>query len=92
LGPFGPAEFTPQANIHVGKCSSDSTYFKKADVETIARCALKTFDMHLNVTMMWTAHNEIEARWDYVNAWDLGWINTTEVPENQALGFNETTG
>ena len=42
--------------------------------------------------MLWTAHNEIEAKWDYVSAWDLGWINTTAVPANQALGYNETTG
>lgn len=26
---------------------------------------------------MWTAHNEIEEKWDYVKAWDLGWINKT---------------
>jgi hypothetical protein len=28
---------------------------------------------------LWTAHNEIEAKWDYVRAWDLAWINTTAV-------------
>ena len=93
LGPFGDEQFVMQANIQNGMCTSDSTeLFKFADIKTIARCALDTFDKHLAVQMIWTAHNEIEAKWDYVSAWDLGWINTTAIPENQTLGFNETTG
>lgn len=73
-------------------CSSDSTFFNYEQISTIARCALDTFDRHLAVQMLWTAHNEIEAKWDYVSAWDLGWINTTAVPSNQTLIFNETSG
>jgi len=34
-----------------------------------------------NVTgFFWTAHNELEERWDYVKAWDAGWINTSVLP------------
>ncbi len=33
-------------------------------------------------TFFWTAHNELEPKWDYIRAWDMGWINTTAV-ENQ---------
>jgi hypothetical protein len=29
---------------------------------------------------MWTAHNEIEAKWDYIRAYDMGWINRTALP------------
>jgi glucan 1,3-beta-glucosidase len=92
LGPFGPEEFVHQANVHNGMCTSDSNYFDRTQIQTIARCALDTFDRHLAVQMMWTAHNEIEAKWDYVSAWDLGWINTTVVPHNQSLDFNNITG
>ena len=92
LGPFGNAEFVEQANIHNGMCTSDSTFFSGAQIQTIARCALDTFDRHLAVQMIWTAHNEIEAKWDYVSAWDLGWINHTAVPANWSLNFNDTTG
>ena len=41
---------------------------------------------------MWTAHNEIEAKWDYVKSWDLGWINKTEVPAYQLLDYEEISG
>jgi len=80
LGPFGDPTMKESACIQNGKCSSDSLFFSGSQVGEIARCALDTFDRHLNVTMMWTAHNEIEAKWDYVKAWDLTWINKTEVP------------
>lgn len=36
---------------------------------------MKAFDRHVDATFFWTAHNEIEAKWDYVKAWDLGWID-----------------
>jgi len=44
-------------------------------VKTIARCALKSFDRHVDGTFLWTAHNEIEEKWDYVKAWDNEWIS-----------------
>lgn len=80
------------ACIQNGKCSSDSLFFSGSQVGEIARCALDTFDRHLNVTMMWTAHNEIEAKWDYVKAWDLTWINKTEVPADKILDYEVITG
>ena len=36
---------------------------------------------------MWCAHNEIEARWSYTKAWDMMWINRTEVPLEQQLSY-----
>ena len=36
-------------------------------------------DENLGAHFLWTAHNQIEAKWDYVRAWDAGWINRTEV-------------
>ena len=63
-------------------CNSDSCHYNDTIVKEIARCARYTWDRHVNATFLWTARNEIEAKWDYVKAWDLGWINKTEVPKD----------
>jgi len=92
LGPFGPSEFTAQANLQYGKCSSDSSFFDENDIKKIAKCAMQTFDKHTSAQFLWTAHNEIEAKWDYVSAWDLGWTNTTAVSIDDQLQYNHATG
>lgn len=82
LGPHGTGNQDNVA-IHNGKCSTDSEFFSHAEVETIARCALDSYDRHVNATFLWTAKNEIEEKWDYVRAWDLGWINKTALSEEK---------
>ena len=52
-------------------------------MQQIAQCGLQAFADHVNATFLWTAHNEIEAKWDYIKAWDMMWINKTEVPVSQ---------
>jgi len=87
LGPFGSdGTGDPQdVCIQNGQCSKDSAFFNHEEIETIARCAQESFDRHLKATFLSTAHNEIEERWDYVKAWDLGWINKTRLdPEKEA--------
>lgn len=49
LGPFGTADPNVVA-IKEGKCSTDSDFFNHTEVQTIAKCALKSFDKHLNGT------------------------------------------
>jgi len=44
---------------------------------------LKAWDRHVDATFFWTAHNEIEAKWDYVKAWDLGWIDKPLTPKKE---------
>lgn len=73
--------------IQNGKCSSDSTFFNSTQVETIARCALSSYDAHLDAHFLWTGHNEIEAKWDYIKAWDNMWINTTAVNTTNTTAF-----
>lgn len=36
---------------------------------------------------MWTAWNELDARWDYIRSWDMMWINKTEVPVEQQMVY-----
>lgn len=74
VGPFGTGDPNYTA-IQSGKCPTDSDYFSQAEVATIAGCALEAFDTFVQGTFFWTAHNEIEEKWDYVKAWDLGWLN-----------------
>jgi hypothetical protein len=88
-GPFGDPSMADSTLIVAGTCTSDSNFFKGKAVETIARCALDTFDRHVNATFLWTAHNEIEEKWDYVKAWDLGWINKTALAPGQQLFHEE---
>ena len=84
LGPYGSGN---QAwfGIHNGKCSSDSTTFKADDIQKLGQCAIQAFERHLQGTFMWCAHNEIEPRWDYVKAWDNGWINKANFTEAQTV-------
>lgn len=94
-GPLGPKsnfEDVDDKCISGGMCNSDSCYYNDTIVKEIARCALDTWDRHVNATFLWTARNEIEAKWDYRKAWDLGWINKTEVPKEQMLDYANVTG
>ena len=49
--------------------------FSADQVNTIAGCALQSWNKHLKGHFLWTAHNEIEEKWDYIPAYDLGWLN-----------------
>ena len=74
LGPFGtgnPDYFCIQS----GKCSSDSLFFKDEDINTIAKCAMSSYNKYLDAHIMWTARNEIEERWSYIQSYDKGWIS-----------------
>lgn len=71
-GPYG--DMRDQTTIQKGKCWTDSAFFNDDDVKQIAKCALDVFDAHTDATFMWTAHNEIEPRWDYLKAFDKGWL------------------
>ena len=79
MGPFGTANggHYEEVCIQKGKCSTDSLFFDQSEVRTIAQCALDSMNRHIQASFFWTAHNEIEAKWDYVRAWDMAFINKT---------------
>lgn len=73
LGPYGfsPKEFNA---VQKGKCSTDSSVLSQDDIKTLATCALTSWNKHLKAHFLWTAHNEINDRWDFIKAYDHGWL------------------
>ena len=81
IGPYGGSKQIEYMCINEGKCQSDGDYYNdKEDMVKLGHCANDAYEKYINGSFMWTAHNEITPRWDYVKAWDLGWINKTALP------------
>lgn len=57
----------------------------------IANCTLEAYNKHIEGHFLWTAHNEINPRWDYIKSWDMMWTNQTEVPEHMQLKYPDFT-
>ena len=93
IGPYGTTEYVEENCISHGMCNDDSYELLNAtQVRELGQCVLDTFDRHVNASFMWTGHNEITPKWDYIRAWDLMWINKTEVPLAQQISYNFTEG
>lgn len=91
LGPWCENANISTTAIHKGQCFTDSLYFDQSEIQEFAKCTLESYNNHLEGQFLWTAHNEIEARWDYIRAWDMMWLNQTEVPEEQQLSYPDFT-
>lgn len=83
LGPFGNGD-PKYYNIMNGNCTTDSAHFSDDEVKQIAKCALTSYNKHLQGHFLWAGHVEIEPRWDFMQAYDKGWLN-------QPLNATETT-
>jgi hypothetical protein len=79
LGPFGTAKKDnyQHAFIKNGKCAKDSTYFSEADTAILGGCAIRAFNDVVEGHFLWTFRNELEDRWNYVTAYDKGWLNAS---------------
>lgn len=85
LGPFGGADDDKYQLIMNGQCQSDSLYYNNTELAQLGACANAAFEKNLQGSFMWTAHNEIVPKWDYVKSWDYGWINKTAVADEQFI-------
>ena len=75
LGPFGlGTDSTPMK----GMCPRDSAHFGDRKVAKLGADYMKTFDKHVHGQFFWTFRNELEPRWNYITAYDNGWL-----PSNQ---------
>lgn len=72
LGPWGQSDISM---VRYGKCATDSAFFSDADVQRLGDCTRYIFDDTVQGQFLWTFRNELEPKWDYIKAYDLGWIN-----------------
>jgi len=77
-GPFGGST---RSNIRNGQCSTDSDRFTDEEIQILGTCSMNVLNYSSQAQFLWTARNEIEPRWNYVQAYDKGWIKqpTSEV-------------
>lgn len=60
-----------QTLIENGKCwTDDLAFYNKTEYQHIANCTVEMIDKYYNASFMWTAHNQLEEKWDYIRAWD----------------------
>ena len=71
-----------RVGITNGTCWDDSEHFSSEEVAQIAQCTLESFARHYDSQFMWTARNQIESRWSYIQAWDEGWIRKSASEES----------
>ena len=72
MGPHGSSD---RALIRNGQCARDSTFFSKDEVQVLADCMLEMFHETVQGQFLWTFRNELEDKWNYITAYDLGWLN-----------------
>jgi len=68
-------------------CWTDSSHFNHTQMKEISSCVMNTIHNHYNSSFMWTARNEIEEKWSYKRAYDIGWLNLTAVDEAPILDY-----
>ena len=77
LGPYGSNTLS---TIQNGKCPRDSAHFPEADIMRLGQCATYVMDDMVQGMFMWTFRNELEDKWNYITAFDKGWIKRTTFP------------
>ena len=71
LGPWGESD---RSMVRNGKCPIDSNYFSDSDVQRLGDCTRYIFDHSVEGQFLWTFRNELEVKWDYIKAYEKGWI------------------
>jgi glucan 1,3-beta-glucosidase len=80
LGPFGSNTLS---NIQNGKCPKDSLWYSEDDVMTLGQCMMYILNANVDAHFLWTARNELEEKWNYVQAYDKGWVKNNDVTEGK---------
>ena len=52
----------------------DSAYFSDEEVQQLADCMMDAFNEFVDGQFIWTAKSELETKWDYIRAYDKGWL------------------
>jgi len=65
------------STVEYGMCPRDAPFPReKQDVRTLAYAKLHAFDYSTHGQFFWNFRTELETRWDFFRAVDLGWIPT----------------
>ena len=86
LGPYGSNTLS---TVQYGKCPKDSTYLSEEDVMTLGQCMISIYNDNVAGHFLWTARNELEERWNYVTAYDKGWIVNSPATEGASFNFTQ---
>ena len=78
LGPWGESD---RSMVKNGKCPIDSNYFSDSDVQRLGDCTRYIFDHSVEGQFLWTFRNELEVKWDYIKAYEKGWIKHPKTAE-----------
>ena len=82
IGPFGAGE---DSGVRKGLCPIDSAHFSEDDTHRLARSMLHTFNEHVEGQFLWNFRNELEPKWNYVTAYDEGWLKQDSSDVNHVL-------
>ena len=61
--------------------------FTSENVGQISKCYQDVFKDSVDAQFMWTARTEIEDRWSYIDSWDRGWTNPSELEKIELPGI-----
>lgn len=53
----------------------------------LGQCTLNAFNNNVQGQFMWTVRNELEPRWNYITAYDNGWIKNQ--PEEEVVVLDQ---
>lgn len=85
-GPFGTNKWNSnQTYIEKGMCWTDNMDLMSDDEYLrLADCTVQFIDDNFDASFMWTAHNEIDFKWDYIRTYDEGWFNALKKNKSPA--------
>jgi len=80
-GPFSPPFDNAAILVENGMCWSDNNETLNATgLQHVANCTVQVIDKYYNSSFMWTARNQIETKWSYLWAYDMGWFKAKANP------------
>ena len=50
---------------------------------------MDAFNEYVDGQFIWTAKSELESKWDYIKAYDMGWIKPKETWSNETGIFTQ---
>ena len=78
LSPFGSSSVSTPIK---GMCPRDSAHFHDKKIAKLGADYIETFDKEASGHFFWNFRNEMEPRWNYITAYDNGWLPSSTPTE-----------